>query len=331
MPMTSPLGRVVVLGYGNQGEAHARNLRDAGEDVRVAARPGRGAEARAKRDGFAVAPPAAAVRAADTLAVLLPDEAVPPAWPEVAAAAGDVRAFVFAHGFNLLYGSLAFPPAAAVVLVSPTGPGRVIRELYERGQGVPAYLAVHQPGSGDAWALATHYATALGSARARLLRTTVREETEVDLFGEQAVLCGGMNALVTAAYDTLVEQGYTPEIAYLECVHQLHFLAELLYTRGVAGLRRGISGTALYGDLTRGPRVIDAGSRAAMRELLGEIRSGAFAREWLAEVAAGRPELTRLLAAADAAPIEDGRRRALGGEPSPAPGEAPAAGRTESK
>jgi ketol-acid reductoisomerase len=331
-PSSRPmLGRVVVLGYGNQGEAHARNLRDAGEDVRVAARPGRGAEARARRDGFAVATPAEAIREADTLAVLLPDEVVPEAWPEVAAAARDVRAFVFAHGFNLLYGSLAFPAAAAVVLVSPTGPGRVIRELHERGQGVPAYLAVHQAGSGDAWALATHYATALGSARARLLRTTVREETEVDLFGEQAVLCGGMNALVTAAYDTLVEQGYTPEVAYLECVHQLRYLAELLHARGVAGMRRGISGTALYGDLTRGPRVIDAGSRAALRELLGEIRSGAFAREWLAEVAAGRPVLTRLLAIADAAPIEDGRRRALGTDQSPAAAGAPAARRTESK
>ncbi len=313
-PGASPLGRVVVLGYGNQGEAHARNLRDGGEQVSVAARPGRTAERRALAHGFTVAAPAKALRNADTLAVLLPDEVVPEMWPELASAAGATRAFVFAHGFNLLYGSLAFPADAAVVLVSPTGPGRVIRELYERGEGVPAYLAVHQAGRADAWALAAHYATALGSARARLLRTTVREETEVDLFGEQAVLCGGMNALVSAAYGTLVREGYTPEIAYLECVHQLHFLAELLHARGVAGLRRGISGTALYGDLTRGPRVVNETSRAAMREMLAEIRSGAFAREWLAEVAAGKPELTRLLEQADADPIEAGRRRALGDE-----------------
>ena len=314
IPAASPLGRVVVLGYGNQGEAHARNLRDAGEQVSVAARPGLGAESRARAHGFAVAAPADALRVADTLAVLLPDEVVPEVWPQLKAAASGVGAFVFAHGFNLLYGSLDFPSAAAVVLVSPTGPGRVIRELYERGAGVPAYLGVHQPGALDAWGLATHYATSLGCARARLLRTSIREETEVDLFGEQAVLCGGMNALVSAAYDTLVREGYTPAVAYLECVHQLHFLAELLHTRGVAGLRRGISGTALYGDLTRGPRVVNETSRAAMREMLAEIRSGAFAREWLAEVAAGKPEVTRMLAAADADPIETGRRLALGGE-----------------
>ena len=309
----SPLGRVVVLGFGNQGETHARNLRDSGEQVSVAARAGRGSEARARAHGFEVSPPAEALRAADTLAVLLPDEVVPGVWPELAPHMDGVHTFVFAHGFNLLYGSLAFPPQSAVVLVSPTGPGRVIRELYEQGSGVPAYLAVHQAGGGDAWAIATRYATALGSARARLLRTSVREETEVDLFGEQTVLCGGMNALVSAAYGTLVRAGYTPEIAYLEVVHQLHYLAELLHARGVAGLRRGISGTALYGDLTRGPRVIDESSRAAMEHILTEIRSGEFAREWLAEVAAGRTRLNRLLAEGDADPIEEGRRRALGG------------------
>ncbi len=315
MSTASPLGTVVVLGYGNQGEAHARNLRDAGEVVRVAARPGRGAEARARAHGFDVLPPLAALAGADTLAVLLPDEAVPQAWPELAAAARGLRTAVFAHGFNLLYGTLEFATGTSVVLVSPTGPGRVLRESYERGEGLPAYLAVHQPGAQDPWALATHYATSLGCARATLLRTSVREETEIDLFGEQSVLCGGMNALVSAAYGTLVEAGYTPEVAYLECVHQLKFLADLLHARGVAGLRRGISGTALYGDLTRGPRVINAQSRAAMRDLLAEIQSGGFAREWLAEVAAGKPVLTRLLAAADADPVETGRRRALGAAP----------------
>jgi ketol-acid reductoisomerase len=319
-PAPSPLGRVVVLGYGNQGEAQARNLRDSGETVVVAARPGGGSESRARAHGFAVSAPEVAFTRADTVAVLLPDEAVPEAWPALAPAAGGVRTFVFAHGFNLLYGSLAFPPQAAVVLVSPAAPGRVMRELHERGQGVPAYLAVHQPGAGDAWGIVTHYATALGCARAKLLRTTVREETEVDLFGEQAVLCGGMNALVTTAYGTLVRAGYTPEVAYLEVVHQLRYLAELLHARGVAGMRRGISGTALYGDLTRGPRVVGEPSRAAMAALLEEIRSGAFAREWRSEVAAGRPTLTRLLAAADADPIEDGRRRALD-DPAAGPGE----------
>ena len=314
------LGTVVVLGYGNQGEAHARNLRDAGEQVRVAARPGRAAEARARAHGFEVAAPLAALAGADTLAVLLPDEAVPAAWPELAPQAHGLRAVVFAHGFNLLYGSLPFAASTSVFLVSPTGPGRVLRETYERGGGLPAYLAVHQAGAHDAWALATHYATALGCARATLLRTTVREETEIDLFGEQSVLCGGMNALVSAAYGTLVEAGYTPEVAYLECVHQLKFLADLLHARGVAGSRRAISGTALYGDLTRGPRVINEHSRAELRAMLAEIRSGEFAREWMAEVAAGKPTLARLLAAGDADPIETGRTRALGGATPTAPG-----------
>lgn len=320
MTSASPLGTVVILGYGNQGEAHARNLADAGERVRVAARPGRAAEARARAHGFDVAAPLDALAGADTLAVLLPDEVVPQAWPELAAAAAGLRAVVFAHGFNLLYGTLAFAEPTSVVLVSPTGPGRVLRELYERGEGLPAYLAVHQAGAHDAWALATHYATSLGCARATLLRTSVREETEIDLFGEQAVLCGGMNALVSAAYGTLVEAGYTPEVAYLECVHQLKFLADLLHARGVAGLRRGISGTALYGDLTRGPRVVNEQSRAELRVMLAEIRSGEFAHEWLAEVAAGKPLLNRLLAAGDADPIEAGRRLAIGRPPSGAPG-----------
>jgi ketol-acid reductoisomerase len=315
----APLGTVVVLGYGNQGEAHARNLRDAGERVRVAARPGRGAESRARAHGFEVSAPEQALEGADTLAVLLPDEVVPQAWPALAPAARSLRAVTFAHGFNLLYGTLEFAPSTSVFLVSPTGPGRVVRELYEQGQGLPAYLAVHQAGAQDAWALATHYATALGCARAMLLRTTVREETEIDLFGEQSVLCGGMNALVSAAYGTLVEAGYTPEVAYLECVHQLKYLADLLHARGVAGLRRGISGTALYGDLTRGSRVINERSRAEMRAMLGEIRSGDFAREWLAEVAAGKPTLSRLLAEGDADPIESGRTRALGGATSDRP------------
>lgn len=331
MTTQSPLGTVVVLGYGNQGEAHARNLRDAGEQVRVAARPGLAAEARARAHGFEVAAPVQALQGADTLAVLLPDEVVPQAWPELAPHARGLKAVTFAHGFNLLYGTLEFASTTSVFLVSPTGPGRVVRELYERGEGLPAYLAVHQDGAHDAWALATRYATSLGCARAQLLRTTVREETEIDLFGEQSVLCGGMNALVSAAFNTLVDAGYTPEVAYLECVHQLKYLAELLHARGVAGLRRGISGTALYGDLTRGPRVINERSREEMRAMLTEIRSGAFAREWLAEVAAGKPTLMRLLSQGDADPIEAGRLRAVGGATPAAPPPGPGGAGAQSK
>lgn len=312
-------GGVAVLGFGNQGEAHALNLRDSGVRVVVGARPGGAGEARARTHGFEVADPATASSRAGVVAVLLPDEVTPKLWPALAAALRSGAGIVFAHGFNLLYSDLALPAGADVVLVSPTGPGRVLRARYQAGQGLPAYLAVHRDASGAAWALAERYATALGSARARLWRTTVREETEVDLFGEQTVLCGGMNALVTAAFDTLVARGYAPEIAYLECVHQLKFLADLLHERGVAGMREGISGTAQFGDLTRGPRVIGAEARAAMATILEEIRSGAFAREWRDEVASGRRTLDAGLAGAAGHPIEAARSRALGSRPGPEP------------
>ncbi|MBI5170703.1 MAG: ketol-acid reductoisomerase [Candidatus Eisenbacteria bacterium] len=303
---------VAILGYGNQGAAHALNLRDSGRRVIVGARSGRGAEARAKEANFDVFAPAEAAARAQVVAMLVPDEAVPEAWGEVGAALQSGACVVFAHGFNLLYGALALRADADAVLVAPTGPGRVLRQVYERGDGLPAYLAGHQDGTGRAWARAEDYADALGCARARLWRTTVREETEVDLFGEQSVLCGGMNELVTAAWETLVAAGYSPEIAYLECVHQLKFLADLLHERGVSGLRRGISGTALYGDVSRGARVIGPASRAAMREMLEEIRSGSFARELAGEMAAGRPTILRETARAAAHPMEAARRRALG-------------------
>jgi ketol-acid reductoisomerase len=313
-------GRIIaVVGFGHQGEAQALNLRDAGHRVVVGARPGRGAESRALAHGFDVRPPAGAVRAADVAAVLLPDEAVPGAWAGIVEAAAPACAFVFAHGFNLLYSDLAFGARADAVLVAPTAPGHALRATRVRGGSLPAYLAVHRDGSGAAWTLAEAWAADIGCAPT--VHTSVREETEVDLFGEQAVLCGGMNALVTAAFDTLVDAGYAPEVAYLECVHQLRYLAESLHERGVSGSREGISGTALYGDLTRGPRVIGEATRAAMRTLLGEIRSGAFAAEWKAEDAAGRPRMAAALARARAHAVETARRKALGtgGEPVPGP------------
>lgn len=305
-------GTVAILGLGNQGRAHALNLRDSGAKVIVGARVGQQAEARALALGFEVFPLAEAAARAETVAVLLPDEVTPNVWPDIAGALQSQSTVVFAHGFNLLYRALAFPAKADVVLVSPTGPGRVLRSVYEAGDGLPAYLAVHQDGSGGAWAASERYATLLGCARARLWRTTVREETEVDLFGEQTVLCGGMNELVTAAWETLVARGFSPEIAYLECVHQLKFLADLLHERGVSAMRAGISGTACYGDVTRGPRVINAESRRQMQTMLAEIQSGEFAREWLAEAEAGRPHLDVALAKAAAHPMEAARRRALG-------------------
>jgi ketol-acid reductoisomerase len=316
--VTGPLaGRpLAILGFGNQGEAQALNLRDEGADLLVGVRPGGSSEGRARAHGFRTLAPAEALRQAQVAAVLLPDEIVPEIWPTLSKAWSPGVALVFAHGFNLLYSDLALPEEGDVVVVSPTGPGQVLRQRYVAGQGLPAYLAVHQDRSGGAWELAEAYATALGCARARLWRTTVAEETEVDLFGEQVVLCGGMNALVTAAFETLVERGYTPEVAYLECVHQLKFLADLLHERGVAGMRRGISGTALFGDLTRGPRVIGQASRSEMARILEEIRSGEFARAWKAEVKGQRRLVRERLEQADRHAIEEARRSALGEAPS---------------
>jgi len=265
--------------------------------------------ARARAAGFRVLELADALAGAEIAAVLLPDEALPALWDSLAPALRGGQTLVFAHGFNLLYGGATFPPACDVVLVSPTAPGRAMAQSRTRGERTPAYLAVHQDASFDAWDTAAAYAEALHCGP--LLRTSVREETEVDLFGEQAVLCGGMNALVVAAWETLVARGYTPEVAYLECVHQLRYLAELLHDRGPAGFRDAISGTARYGDLTRGPRVIGPAVRAAMESILDEVRDGTFAREWRGEIASGAGRLQALVEATRQHPIELARRRAL--------------------
>jgi ketol-acid reductoisomerase len=300
---------VAVVGFGNQGEAQALNLRAAGVEVVVGARAGGGAEARARSQGFPTVSLREAIERSAIATLLLPDEVLPTLWSDlVPALRGDARV-VFAHGFALLYGDLAFPSGADVVLVSPTAPGSELRKVSERGRPLPAYLAVHRDGSGDAWGLAEDYAARLGCAPT--WQTTVREETEVDLFGEQAVLCGGMNALVLAAFETLVAKGYSPEIAYLECVHQLKYLADLLHERGPAGFRAAISGTARYGDVTRGPRIVGASSRAEMEVALEEIRSGAFAREWLSEFASGGQKLTASTESLARHPIEAARVRAL--------------------
>jgi ketol-acid reductoisomerase len=303
-------GRVVaILGFGNQGEAHALNLRDSGVAVIVGARSGGAGESRARDAGFETHPLAEAARRASIAALLLPDDVTPALWPELRHALEPDTALVFAHGYVPTYGGLEMPSRSDVVLVSPTGPGRVLREVFVQGEGLPAYLAVHRDTSGAAWALAEAYATAIGSARARLLRTTVRHETEVDLFGEQAVLCGGMNALVIAAFETLVASGYEPELAFLEVVHQLKYLADLMHERGIAGMRQGISSTALYGDLTRGPRVIDGHVRAELETILGEIRTGEFAAEFARWVGSGRPALPGM---AGGEALERARRSALG-------------------
>jgi ketol-acid reductoisomerase len=311
--MTDPgSSTFAMLGFGHQGEAQALNLRDSGAEVVVGAREGSGME-RARAHGFEALPLAEAVKRARVIAVMLPDEALPGLWGALAPSFAEDAALVFAHGFNLLYSDLAFPARGDVVLVSPTGPGRVLRMAFQRGERLPAYVAVHRDGTGRALAAAESYAARIGCAPLR--RTTTREETEVDLFGEQVVLCGGLLALVSAAWETLVERGYSGEIAYLECVHQLKYLADLLHERGPAGFRAGISGTALYGAMTRGPRVVGEASRREMRAILEEIRSGAFAREWAAQAASGAGALSGEVERAAAHPMEGARRRALGPDP----------------
>jgi ketol-acid reductoisomerase len=239
---------------------------------------------------------------------MLPDETVPEVWRMVVPVIEPGAAVVFAHGYSLLFGELPLERTGDVVLVSPAGPGRLLEPAPDRTP-LSAYLAVHRDVTGSAWSLAEDYARRLGCSPT--WRTTVREETEVDLFGEQAVLCGGMNALVRTAFEVLVEAGYTPEIAYLECVHQLKHLADLMHERGVQGMRRSISQTALFGDVTRGPRVIGEASRAAMRELVEEIRSGQFAAEWASEVENGRPRIRRAMAEGDGHPMEAVRSRII--------------------
>jgi ketol-acid reductoisomerase len=307
---------IAVLGFGNQGEAHALNLRDAGLEVVVGARPGAGAEARSRALGFPTLDLPGAASRAGVVVLLLPDEVLPAVWPAVAPGLAPNAALVFAHGYNLIYSEIDFPECGDVVLVSPTAPGRVLRAMHERGETLPGYLAVHLDRSGAAWELAAEYAERLGCAP--LWRTTVREETEVDLFGEQAVLCGGLHGLLTAAFETLVEKGYAPEMAYLECIHQLKYLAELLHERGLAGVRGSISATALFGDFTRGPRIVNQTTRRELRAMLEEIRDGSFAREWAAEVAKGKGWLRERAEQAAKHPLEEARRWILGaGEESP--------------
>ncbi len=273
--------RVGIIGYGNQGRAQALNLRDSGVDVRVGVRRGGPSARAALADGFAEFDPVQVAAWAELLMLLVPDEAGPRVVSHLAEALGPGTILGFAHGFNVTYERLAVPAGTRSLLVSPCAPGARLRKAYERGGGVFAYVAA-QDNDAAALAVALAYARAIGAGRAGVWVTDFRSETEVDLFGEQAVLCGGMHALLTAAFDTLVEAGYDPEMAYLECVHQLAWLASTVQEVGVAGTRERISSTALYGDVTRGPRVIGAESRAALKTILAEVRSGAFAREFLA-------------------------------------------------
>ncbi len=298
--------RGAVRGYGSQGHAHALSLRDSGADVTVGVRPGSAGWSRAEDHGWTPQSPADAVEGADVIGLFVPDHVQRALWDEVVAPALRPGVTVlFAHGFNIHFGQIVPPGDVNVIMVAPKGPGHLVRRLYREGAGVPALVAVHQDATGDARALALAWAIGIGSARAGVLETTFPEETETDLFGEQAVLCGGATELVKAGFETLVEAGYQPEIAYFECLHELKLIVDLLYEGGLDWMRYSISDTAEYGDLTRGPRVIGPEARQAMQEILGEIQSGRFAREFIEENSSGRSVMKMLRERAARHPIEE--------------------------
>ena len=294
-----------IIGYGSQGHAHAQNLRDSGARVIVGLRPGGESWARAAADGLEVRSVADAARAGDVIMMLVPDQEQRAVYETaVAPALGPSKTLMFAHGFNIHFGEIVPPAAVDVSMIAPKSPGHLVRSEYQAGRGVPALVAVHQDASGSALPNALAYAAGIGCARAGVIGTSFAEETETDLFGEQAVLCGGVTALVQAGFETLTEAGYAPEMAYFECLHELKLIVDLIYRGGLGFMRHSISNTAEYGDLTRGDRVISPAVRAEMRRLLADIRSGAFAREWIAECRAGAPRFAELRRAAREHPIE---------------------------
>jgi ketol-acid reductoisomerase len=300
-------GTVAVVGFGSQGHAHALNLHDSGVDVVVGLRDGSGSRRGAEEAGLAVAPIAEAVGSAQVVSLLVPDHVQKGVWEsEVAPNLASGAAVLFAHGLNVHFGRIAPPAEHDVIMVAPKAPGHRVRELYVSGAGTPGLVAVHRDASGRALDLALAYGAGIGCARVGLLETTFAEETESDLFGEQAVLCGGVPALVQAGFDILVEAGYQPEIAYYECLNELKLIVDLLYQGGYEYMRYSVSDVAEYGDLSRGVRVVDESVRGRMREILEEVRSGAFARELFADDEAGRPRFAELRSqgAARAAGIE---------------------------
>ncbi len=298
--------KVAVIGYGSQGHAHALNLKDSGVDVRVGLREGSKSWAKAEEAGLRVTTVAQAASEADLIMMLLPDTEQAGAYEsDIAAQLTDGDALFFAHGFNIRFGLIKPPKGVDVGMVAPKGPGHLVRREYDSGGGVPALIAVSQDESGKAKALALSYAHAIGATRAGVLETTFDEETETDLFGEQVVLCGGITSLVQAGWETLVEAGYQPEVAYFECLHELKLIVDLMYENGISGMRFSISDTAEYGDYTRGPRIITDDTRAEMKRILAEIRDGRFAEEWVAENRNGRPRFNEYRRQAQEHPIEE--------------------------
>jgi ketol-acid reductoisomerase len=297
--------KIAVLGYGSQGHAHALSLRDSGCEVRVGLPEGSRSRPRAEAEGLTVTDPADACAWADVIMVLTPDTGQRALYAE--AIAPNLRpgdALFFAHGFNIHFGYITPPADVDVAMVAPKAPGHLVRRQFEAGQGTPVLVAVAQDATGKAWDLARSYASGIGGTKAGALVTTFQEETESDLFGEQAVLCGGVTSLVNAGFETLVAAGYQPEVAYFECLHELKLIVDLMYEGGMKWMRYSVSDTAEYGDLTRGDRVIGAPAREAMAKILADIQSGEFAREWIAEDDAGRPNFASLRAAASASKVE---------------------------
>lgn len=286
--------KIAVIGYGSQGHAHARNLKDSGFDVVVGVRPGKSFD-QAKEDGMNVATVKEAAEQADLIMILLPDETQKQIYDaEIAPSLKAGKSLVFAHGFNVHFDEIKPPADVDVFLVAPKGPGHLVRRTYEAGAGVPALFAVYQDVSGQAKDVALAYAKGIGSARAGVLETTFKEETETDLFGEQAVLCGGTTALVKAGFETLVEAGYQPELAYFETLHELKLIVDLMYEGGLSGMRYSISDTAQWGDYVAGDRIVDAGTKERMKELLTEIQTGEFARGWIQENKDNRPQFNAI-------------------------------------
>ncbi|MBE9056311.1 ketol-acid reductoisomerase [Sphaerospermopsis sp. LEGE 08334] len=297
---------VAIIGYGSQGHAHALNLKDSGVNVIVGLYPGSKSIAKAEAAGLTVKNVADAAKAADLIMILLPDEVQKTIYTNEIAPnleAGNILAF--AHGFNIHFGQVVPPADVDVIMVAPKGPGHLVRRTYEQGQGVPALFAVYQDATGKARDRAMAYAKGIGGTRAGVLETTFREETETDLFGEQAVLCGGLSALIKAGFETLIEAGYQPELAYFECLHEVKLIVDLVVEGGLATMRDSISNTAEYGDYTRGPRVVTAETKAEMKKILSEIQSGQFAREFVLENQAGKPGFTAMRRQEAEHPIEE--------------------------
>jgi len=296
---------ICIMGYGSQGHAHANNLRDSGLNVIVGVRKG-GSFEKAKKAGFEVMIPSEAARKADVIMMLLPDEMQADIYNnEIAPYLKKGIYLGFAHGFNIHFNQIVPTHDVNVFMVAPKGPGHLVRSEFTKGSGVPCLIAVHQDPSKNTKALALSYASSLGGGRAGIIETTFREETETDLFGEQVVLCGGLTSLIIAGYETLVEAGYAPEMAYFECLHEVKLIVDLLYEGGISNMRYSVSNTAQYGDLTRGPRIITEETRKEMKKILKEIQSGEFAREWILECKANKPVFNALTKKGEQHPIEE--------------------------